>query len=521
MRTKRVLLTLLLVLLLALPWVSANAAAPVALADGVEVKGALTGNPAGAFSQYELQYPGNDTELEITLSHWPPNPLVGCGIGFRVYGWNGFEGQGVPSGDEQGVIEFSYAAQEPTTFLVQVECYGDDTYGYTLSATGVAAPAVAVAPPAPAAVAAPPAAPQTSGPAPFAEVVSGAMVGDNGGALRFHAVDHPGDGFDTKITLTYSPNDPSIGNAVGFNIYAPSGALVAEGQVTGDAGEREATFSADKAGRYVVQVYNYLEGLQIDYTLEQGHMVDIGGRYLNAVVVGEGSPTVVMEAGLGQPISTWAMVSPEILKMSRVVMYDRAFLGKSDDGPEPRNVGQVAEELHALLTKMKIAPPYVLVGHSMGGMTIRMFAARWPGEVAGLVFVDGSHEDLNAKVNALMTPEEREKDANDTAAMLASLPKGVQLEFAVWGQNEAMMRNIKFPTNVPVVSLVQNGPLPETAAKIEKLMRPIWLELHADWLKLMPQAKQVLANKSGHMIQFDEPNLVIQAVRDVLAAVRQ
>ncbi len=82
------------------------------------------------------------------------------------------------------------------------------------------------------------------------------------------------------------------------------------------------------------------------------------------------------------------------------------LLGLSDPGPEPRNVGQVAEELHAMLVKAKVAPPYVLVGHSMGGMTIRMFAALWPNEVAGLVFVDGSHEELNARVNAQLTPEE-------------------------------------------------------------------------------------------------------------------
>jgi len=502
---------------------AAAGAQSVQLANEREVRGTLQGDPGGAFALYDIAYPGGDAKLEVELWFRPGDALVATAFGFSVYGTDGFQGKGEPNADGLPQLEFSYAAADPGALTVQVYNYNETVnVSYGLTARGIAAaPAASAAPAVPAvAPAAPAAAVETSGPAPFPGTVSGALVGNAGGGISLHAVDYTGDGFDTTVKLTYWPADPSIGDAVGMNIYSPSGALVAVGQPTENAGERAAAFSSNQAGRYVVQVYNYIEGMEVGYTLRQGHWVDIGGRKLHAVIAGQGGPTIVLEAGLGQPYETWAAVSPEIIKMGRTVMYDRAYLGLSDPGPEPRNVGQVAEELHAMLVKAKIAPPYVLVGHSMGGMTIRLFAALWPDEVAGLVFVDGSHEEMNARVNALLTPEEVAQSDAETAAFIATTPKGIQLEFGVWGQNEAMMRNVGFPTNVPVVSLVQSGPIPETAPKVEKLGRTVWLELHADWLKLMPQAKQVLANKSGHFIQFDEPQLVIDAVREVVSAAR-
>ncbi len=124
-----------------------------------------------------------------------------------------------------------------------------------------------------------------------------------------------------------------------------------------------------------------------------GHMVDIGGRRLHLNIMGEDkdSPTVILEAGMVSFSSNWAWVQPEVAKVARVVAVDRAGLGWSDPGPKPRDAGQSARELHTALEKLGITGPYVLAGHSYGGLAVRAFAALYRDEVAGMVLVDGSH----------------------------------------------------------------------------------------------------------------------------------
>lgn len=126
-----------------------------------------------------------------------------------------------------------------------------------------------------------------------------------------------------------------------------------------------------------------------------GQLVDIGGRRLHLNIMGEdnGGPTVILEAGMVSFSSNWAWVQPEVAKVARVVAVDRAGLGWSDPGPKPRDAGQSARELHTALEKLGVSGPYVLAGHSYGGLAVRAFAALYRDEVAGMVLVDGSHPD--------------------------------------------------------------------------------------------------------------------------------
>ena len=125
-----------------------------------------------------------------------------------------------------------------------------------------------------------------------------------------------------------------------------------------------------------------------------GKMVDIGDHRLHIHCVGQGSPTVILESGLGTMSADWANVQPEVAKTTRVCAYDRAGTGWSEPGPEPRDPRQIASELHTLLGNAGIDGPYVLVGHSFGGLYVRMYAARFPMEVEGMVLVDASHPDM-------------------------------------------------------------------------------------------------------------------------------
>jgi len=125
-------------------------------------------------------------------------------------------------------------------------------------------------------------------------------------------------------------------------------------------------------------------------------MIDVGGYRLHLYCTGantDGSPTVILETGLGSISSAWAWVQPEIAKATRVCSYDRAGMGWSDPGPEPRDGQHIAQELHALLHNANIPGPYILVGWSYGGMYVQEYARQYDDEVVGLVLLDSSHPD--------------------------------------------------------------------------------------------------------------------------------
>jgi pimeloyl-ACP methyl ester carboxylesterase len=122
-----------------------------------------------------------------------------------------------------------------------------------------------------------------------------------------------------------------------------------------------------------------------------GPLVDIGGLKLHIHCTGAGSPTVVLESALGGSYISWALVQPDIERLTHVCSYDRAGFGWSDSGPRPRTAGRVADELQVLLERARVPPPFVLVGHSFGGLVMRIFASRYPRDVVGLVLVDPAH----------------------------------------------------------------------------------------------------------------------------------
>jgi pimeloyl-ACP methyl ester carboxylesterase len=127
-----------------------------------------------------------------------------------------------------------------------------------------------------------------------------------------------------------------------------------------------------------------------------GKMVDVGSYRMHLYCTGanvDGSPTVILEQGLGGISSGWALVQPEVAKATRVCSYDRAGMGWSDSSSEPRDAQHIAQELHSLLHNANIPGPYVLVGWSFGGLYIREYAAQYGDQVAGLVLVDSSHPD--------------------------------------------------------------------------------------------------------------------------------
>src|SRR5213082_131637 len=123
-----------------------------------------------------------------------------------------------------------------------------------------------------------------------------------------------------------------------------------------------------------------------------GKLVDIGGYRLHINCTGTGSPTVILDAGLGGTSLDWSKIQPAVARFTRVCSYDRAGYGWSDTGPGPRTSQQIVKELHLLLVHGQISGPYLLVGHSVGGLNMRLYAYRYPQEVAGMVLLDTTSE---------------------------------------------------------------------------------------------------------------------------------
>ncbi len=143
-----------------------------------------------------------------------------------------------------------------------------------------------------------------------------------------------------------------------------------------------------------------------------GRLVDAGGFRLHLHALGQGGPIVVFDAALGGSSLSWALVQPDVARFARTCTYDRAGFAWSERGPLPRTTGRAADELRAALDRAGERPPYLLVGHSYGGLVMRIFAARFRSDVAGLVLVDPAHpEDW-------LNPAEKEQVRIDRGVLL-------------------------------------------------------------------------------------------------------
>src|SRR5215212_4988242 len=169
------------------------------------------------------------------------------------------------------------------------------------------------------------------------------------------------------VTNTLNPPSPvwhsgrRVLHGIGRTLAALVGLLVVLGLI---GASYEAIAAAGDARRYPAP----------------GQLVDVGGYRLHIQCVGAGSPTVVLDAGLSGSSLDWSLVQPELGRSTRVCAYDRAGMGWSDPGPQPRTPRQIADELHTLLTNAGIVEPYVLVGHSLAGKNVRLFALAHPDE---------------------------------------------------------------------------------------------------------------------------------------------
>ena len=285
-----------------------------------------------------------------------------------------------------------------------------------------------------------------------------------------------------------------------------------------------------------------------------GELIDVGGYRMHLHVLGEGSPTVVLDSALAGSSLSWSEIQPDVARFTKVLSYDRAGFGWSDASPHPRTLHHMTRELHELLSKAHVEGPFVLVGHSYGGWMAQLLASRHPDLVAGLVLVDTPHPrewvepDQAQRVRVargartarlaafgarfgvmrafLHLGRFRSSEHDRTAQLLGKTPAAIRPQLrSFW---------VRQRTLEALASQIENAP--ESAASLAAETTslgdiplvvitaadpsPQRLEDQLSTVALSQSGRHVIAETSDHWIPLEEAELVVQAIRDVVASVR-
>ncbi len=289
-----------------------------------------------------------------------------------------------------------------------------------------------------------------------------------------------------------------------------------------------------------------------------GKLVDIGGYSLHINCIGEGDQTVVLEAGHAGNCLEWALVQEEVSQFTRVCSYDRAGYGWSEESPYPRTSEQMVLELHTLLTKAQVPTPYVLVGHSLGGVNIRLYAYRYPDEVSGIILVDSSHENQEAR----LPPESKkyfcfeypkiaefftsmgihrlmmQMSQTQSRLKLSNYPDWVQKAYlaklsstkcirtagkenSAFTESLSQLKNAQFSFgDKPLIVLTAGKCISNEGYGFDQKWLDqsfkVWKELQKELVTQSTKGKQIIAEHSDHQITRNQPEIIIDAIKELI-----
>lgn len=257
-----------------------------------------------------------------------------------------------------------------------------------------------------------------------------------------------------------------------------------------------------------------------------GELHDIGGYQLHINCLGQGSPTIIIDAGLGDDSSEWQSILEQSAQTTQTCVYDRPGYGWSDYGPRPRNSSRIAYELNLLLKQAKIPPPYILVGHSFGGYNIRLFAANYPETIAGIVFVEASHEQQyqrlninipksNKRFNSVIFQSIVTKNVSQKNQLLqdrAFHTAGYEIS-SLYQSSRQVQRSGNIPT-VPLI-VISRGIAEWEGSDYARKHEKTWISLQQDLTYLSPLSQHIFAHHSGHNIHQQQPQIIVDALSDV------
>jgi pimeloyl-ACP methyl ester carboxylesterase len=286
-------------------------------------------------------------------------------------------------------------------------------------------------------------------------------------------------------------------------------------------------------------------------------LVDIGGRSLYLQCSGDGGPTVLLESGLDGRGDVWSrdnlrpsgertMVQPGVARFTHVCAYDRPgtigvvnpdldpggpefYPSRSDPVPQPRTTRDLVADLHALLQAADVPGPYVMAAHSAGGLAARLYASTYPDEVAGMVLIDTTNENVWRDFEKVLTPAQYasfEASNLDSTELVAAYPDAERLFTAPLADTPSVEQVRKARQDgplrpMPMVVLAHgipfDAPMPGWPSDV---MEGVLLDAQRDIASLEPDSRLVIATRSGHDIHQDQPELVIDAIAQVVDAVR-
>ncbi len=286
-----------------------------------------------------------------------------------------------------------------------------------------------------------------------------------------------------------------------------------------------------------------------------GKLYNIGGHPMHLYCTGEGSPTVVLSSGLGDDFTSWARVQPALSRQTRVCSYDRAGFGWSESRPGVQDANTIASELHQLIGAASVQKPFLLVGHSISGLYLRSYAAHYPGDLAGLVFVDGATplQDDRVPKELVKIQEDQRREMPWQKLLMTlgwyrlqgvctSIPPGFEA-YSAWinadscipSQMDAIENELDAERasgeetihvgpfgDLPVLILSRDPTVLSSnwPASVAKANSVVWNQMQEESKALSTQSIRIIAKRSDHYIQNDRPDLVIQEITTLVAGIR-
>jgi len=263
-------------------------------------------------------------------------------------------------------------------------------------------------------------------------------------------------------------------------------------------------------------------------------LVDIGSHRLQIHLEGEGTPTVVIDAGITDQLDRLRPLQERIARVTRVLTYNRAGYGQSEPGPLPRHSGREAEELRVLLEKASATGPYVLVGHSLGALNMQVFASKYPDDVAGMVLLDppplsfimgqeyrdlrAMGEQMTAEWEAIADSSAQSTDAQEKAR--SAFFKMIASEHReMFGESAKLAGSISTFGDIPLVVIAAGTPNPALGEVAEEYQR-YWIEQSRVLAKKSNNGRFILAGEASHYLYLDVPEIVAESILAVVNEVR-
>lgn len=257
---------------------------------------------------------------------------------------------------------------------------------------------------------------------------------------------------------------------------------------------------------------------QIGY---EADLVNIGGQRLYLHCTGAGSPTVILDAGATADSNAWGLVQFHVAKFTHVCSYDRLGTGRSDPATGPRSSEQMSNELNTLLTNADIKAPYIMVGHSMGGLNVRIYASQHPNNVVGMILVDSAHEDQNMHISKMINDVQKQEMDKYLLSLREESNEHIDIN-----KSFDQARASHWQQDIPLIVLTRGKRPTEhkaftaTPEQLEKIEID-FNELQKELVTRSPKGKQIIAKKSGHLINLDEPDLIVNAIKEIVETVRK